>query len=377
MNRLSRIQNVFLLGLVTAGLLRCTAPVKPLEEDTTSVSLSFRLPVADKTGIQAFAPPPTGVTEIEIKITGGGMPPITDLITGLSGGVVSRTYSLPSGADRIFSAIAYEGVDPSRVLSYSGSSQPLTLISGVLYNVVIPMTRSVDMANLIIGDTVQVRGSGFGDAQGTSVINIGGVRATRILRWSDTKIAAIIPPGVSVPGVADIVVIVAGVSKMFPYFNVLDHTHAVGGEDDHFDFDKMLLPQATPTITLSNIGSTDAGATSSIVLSGDFNIVAEADPLFYGYQVPGVDGGERVLGYDVAPTIDRPFGIASRDVAISWDGSTVLHADGTDTLILLTDFTTVGPQPIYNGGQRRRSREGRGDSFGTSGRTPGLNRCER
>jgi len=125
MIRISRIANVFLLALVTAGLLSCTSPVNPVKEDSSSVTLSFRVPTVNKPGIQAFGPPPSGITEIEVIITGDGMTPITDSITGLSGGVVSRTYSVPSGSNRIFAALAYEAASPPlKILSYSGQPGP-------------------------------------------------------------------------------------------------------------------------------------------------------------------------------------------------------------------------------------------------------------
>jgi len=199
----------------------------------------------------------------------------------------------------------------------------------------------------VIGDSIKITGYGFGKSQGTNNALIGGFVATPILRWSDTEVLAVVPSFVSTnsPGVPTPVYIRAGgQNSNFVTILLQDHINGIGGEDDDGNLDKLRQNAPSPGLTVTDLSGTGFGFTSSVALSGDSTTAMEADTGFYS------TGSERILNFDTgSPILDQPFTSApgtlltGRDVALSRDGSVALLADGSDTLILLTDFN--GPNP--------------------------------
>ncbi|MBI3995985.1 MAG: Ig-like domain-containing protein, partial [Nitrospirae bacterium] len=224
-----------------------------------------------------------------------------------------------------------------------GGSTTITAASGIISGsttlAVFPQITRLSLVYGIIGDTLKMTGSGFGSTQGTGTASIGGMNAATILRWSNTEIAAVIPSGVSVSSTGtsnSALVTVGGQPSNLASVTLFDHTHGVG-ENDSLNLDKFVLDDLTPTsVTVFNLTGTDSGDTSSIVLSSDGNTAAEADDTTYT---------ERVLNFDTTtPAVDFTYVAPTRDVSISRNGTTVLQADGTNTLILFpNNFANASP----------------------------------
>jgi len=62
-------------------------------------------------------------------------------------------------------------------------------------NLTDPVIISVNPAEAKVGDQIQIAGTGFGSAQGSSNVGINGVQASSIIAWSDTVITAVVPDG--------------------------------------------------------------------------------------------------------------------------------------------------------------------------------------
>ncbi|HLG22954.1 MAG TPA: IPT/TIG domain-containing protein [Candidatus Manganitrophaceae bacterium] len=377
-----------------------------------------------------LGPVPSGVMSVSITVTDSNSVALGSAVLNVTtAGDASTTLNIPAGANRLFSATAYDAMNGAGAVLYQGSATA-NLIAGQPATVTIAMTASASSFTLsvtllgsgtvvsnsagiscpttcsafyangatvtltatpdsgstfsgwsgggcagsgsctvtlsadtaiaatftlrppalqitrlsltqgIIRDTLKVTGSGFGATQGTSAVTIGGVDSKPILRWNDTEIAAIIPSGVTVSNTGtsnSVVVTVGGQPSNLASLILFDHTHGVGGELDDGNLDKFVLNPATASVTLEDVPPTfgTSGETSSVVLSGDGNTVAEADHSGYGY-------GERIRSFDTSsPVVDEPLSMNTQDAAISRDGTVALLTNGSPTLTLLTGFNST------------------------------------
>lgn len=73
------------------------------------------------------------------------------------------------------------------------------------------------------GDTILVVGTGFGDVQGSSVVNIGGGASTVVVTWSSTRIIAGVPVG---SATGSVTVTVGGLASNAQAFRVLPAAQA-------------------------------------------------------------------------------------------------------------------------------------------------------
>jgi hypothetical protein len=225
-------------------------------------------------------------------------------------------------------------------------------ISGSTTLAVTPVLNRLSLVDGIIGNTLKMTGNGFGSTQGASTVSIGGVNAATILRWTSTEIAAIIPSGVTVSSTGtsnSVLATVGGQPSNLMSVTLFDHTHGIGGEPASVgELDRFILddPPAT-TVTVNDLTRLFNGESSSVVLSGDGNTAAAADSVAYTERVRGFDNGSHIAG---SPTLDEPDFFGALDAAISRNGSVVLLADETDTLILYPDFTAATPtQTTFTG----------------------------
>jgi hypothetical protein len=60
-----------------------------------------------------------------------------------------------------------------------------------------PLINGITPGEAKKGEEIALTGTGFGESQGTGVVNMGGDTLTHILGWSDTRIDAVVPDGAS------------------------------------------------------------------------------------------------------------------------------------------------------------------------------------
>ncbi len=318
----------------------------------TQVALTIKVPEPSRKVSQAPASYAIRRVSLTIAEVGGGAPLLSRDITPLSSGREDiETVVLPTGRQYVFEARAYDGVG----LAFVGSTTE-GLPDGRQRDVFIilepvPRIHSVSLIEGVEGDTLKIVGADFGATQEESVLTIGGVEASVLFDrgtnkhrdgWSDTVIFALIPPGVDL-GEAPIEIAVGGraSSRENPVrtITILDRIYGVGGEMGAGNLDRFILPIGAPTtVQVNDVSGTDSGSSSSVAISSNGEVVAEAD-------MASGKAGERGLSFKTAGTVsDRPVP-SGRDVALSQNGDVALVADATATLRLLTGFSSGTPVP--------------------------------
>ena len=142
------IKNTFIkvaLSAITASLLLFVTYCgtdSGSDDESVPVSITFSIPsVKMKTGRVLNKPAPSIVKSITISISAAGMTTISDTFNVIAGTTVTRSYSIPPGTERTFTAYAYDGTLASGFLLYQGTSID-DLVAGASTTVLITMAEA-------------------------------------------------------------------------------------------------------------------------------------------------------------------------------------------------------------------------------------------
>lgn len=182
------------------------------------------------------SPGPTPTSTSAVKITNLDMLPAstrpgqsaTLTVTATTTGAGALTYawhatlgtlSSPASSSTAWTAPIAEGTYRVSVDASDGTDIARAYVSIVVATAGTgPLVMGVIPAEAHTGDSVHILGSGFGSAQGSSVLSIGGTTATSITSWTDTTIEARVP---SQAITGDVKVTVGGIDSNLGYLVVL------------------------------------------------------------------------------------------------------------------------------------------------------------
>lgn len=340
-----------------------------------STETNFNVKMSVKGGKPLGAPTAYGIERIDLLISAADInPPIRESVPVSRQSEDIKDVVVPLGKNRHFEAKAYD----ARGLAYIGVTT--TDLNGVDREVQIVMEQipridsvgvsaSAGTFRAMIGDTVKITGSGFGSERGSSCLTIGAsnclaidgsdaVKTTfdrgsiSIERWDDTVIIAVIPAGLSF-GSAPVVVTVPSETAgslsshreqvgTLLTVEIVKEIYGIGGESGEGSLDKFTLAQATPDlVVLSDLTDSDGGSSSSVAVSGDGETAVEAD------SATGKLGG-RVVDLHIPATLttfDSTLAVG-RDIAISYNGTVALVANGSSALSLRTGLSSSSALPV-------------------------------
>ncbi len=174
-------------------------------------------------------------------------------VSATDGTANTLTYSW-SGAQGNFSTTntgATTWTAPNTVGSYmvsiqvSNGSSTVTGYASILVSVSPQeaIVTSVSPSDARSGDTITIIGAGFGVAQGTSTVTIGGTAATNVVSWSENKVQAIVPSGATT---GTVVIANGGVTSSPGYIEIpwsdgnLDITNVTGDQNG-----SQIIPDGT------------------------------------------------------------------------------------------------------------------------------------
>ena len=331
-------------------------------ETSGSGPVSFDIQMPGTSGKPLGAPSAYGIQRIDLLISAADInPPIQQSVPVTNQSQDIKDVVVPLGTNRRFEAKAYD----ARGLAYIGVTT--TSLDGINRDVPIVMERipridsvgipsRAGLFRVMIGDTLKITGSGFGSQRGSSTLSIGGLPAVTsfnrtgsviIDRWDDTVIIAAVPPGIST-GAAPVVVTLGGSTAgalssdreqaLSPLVvEIVDRIYGVGGERGEGNLDRFTLAQATPAaVGITDLTGSDGGSSVSVAISGNGETAVEVD------TATGKLGG-RVVGLPTALTIFDSALPVGRDIALSYDGTVALVADGTSTLALRSGVSSAAP----------------------------------
>ena len=141
------------------------------------------------------APPPAGVTSVKVTITGIGMATMVDIVLITVGAVVTRNYSVLSGANRNFLIQAYSGAGATGTLLFQGNANA-NLQAGVPVTLNVPMLAVVDTTPPVItllgvNPVTVAQGAVYTDAGATALDNVDGDITANIVTVNPVNTAVI------------------------------------------------------------------------------------------------------------------------------------------------------------------------------------------
>ena len=210
----------------------------------------------------------------------------------------------------------------------------------------------------VIGDTLKIKGSGFGAPSTNSRVTVGTVPATAVQRWSDQEIVALIPAGLSVSSTGipyNVIVTANGQESNQAFITLFDRVLGVGGKNGEINFDQFVL-QTNQVTEIVNVlpGDVDGGSSSGVAISADGATVAEADDAIALASA----ASERVISFNpITPsvaqlTVNVPaVNVYGQDIAVSGDGKAALIAAfvpdtggiAQPSLVRVTDLDSLSP----------------------------------
>jgi hypothetical protein len=146
--------------------------------------------------------PSSGTIGSSVVIAGSGFGTTQGTSTVKFNGVTATTVG--PWSDTSITAVVPAGATTGNIIVTTAGGAS----NGINFTVVpTPSITGLTPSSGVIGTSVVIAGSGFGESQGTGTVKFNGVTATTVGPWSDTSITAVVPTGATT---GNVVVTTAG-----------------------------------------------------------------------------------------------------------------------------------------------------------------------